>query len=381
MRIEIRSILVNFNNPVFKAKLEISDVLIESTTYNWEPAVLPLCRYKNDEEGTVVIYKKATWSSLKLEGAGLDQLTDGAVSSQLRILTSHTEIRVSLKRQLSNCKVLYTRISVSLGDVIWVVTQEQLKALSMLLQSLVEVAVTFAQHERTEQALLRGSRDSLDSIDSISSSGTVGIPEEKKTDKKEKEKERGKRVRKDDKEVQKERLLVARLLEYQMGSTNLPSYEVIQDSFHLKTGSLDLQLCDERGSLLLQVKKLLVDVYLDQTAASGRSHWNKANIRLNENVNWSGDLIRQAEKIQDIHLASIYLYRLRERSVLIRCSDFLIKSISDKGQEDLLPIISSDKETFNLPDDIDNPAFQCGLTTYYYPIELGNKFLSKLDKI
>lgn len=381
MRIEIRSILVNFNNPVFKAKLEISDVLIESTTYNWEPAVLPLCRYKNDEEGTVVIYKKATWSSLKLEGAGLDQLTDGAVSSQLRILTSHTEIRVSLKRQLSNCKVLYTRISVSLGDVIWVVTQEQLKALSMLLQSLVEVAVTFAQHERTEQALLRGSRDSLDSIDSISSSGTVGIPEEKKTDKKEKERERGKRVRKDDKEVQKERLLVARLLEYQMGSTNLPSYEVIQDSFHLKTGSLDLQLCDERGSLLLQVKKLLVDVYLDQTAASGRSHWNKANIRLNENVNWSGDLIRQAEKIQDIHLASIYLYRLRERSVLIRCSDFLIKSISDKGQEDLLPIISSDKETFNLPDDIDNPAFQCGLTTYYYPIELGNKFLSKLDKI
>lgn len=381
MRIEIRSILVNFNNPVFKAKLEISDVLIESTTYNWEPAVLPLCRYKNDEEGTVVIYKKATWSSLKLEGAGLDQLTDGAVSSQLRILTSHTEIRVSLKRQLSNCKVLYTRISVSLGDVIWVVTQEQLKALSMLLQSLVEVAVTFAQHERTEQALLRGSRDSLDSIDSISSSGTVGIPEEKKTDKKEKERERGKRVRKDDKEVQKERLLVARLLEYQMGSTTLPSYEVIQDSFHLKTGSLDLQLCDERGSLLLQVKKLLVDVYLDQTAASGRSHWNKANIRLNENVNWSGDLIRQAEKIQDIHLASIYLYRLRERSVLIRCSDFLIKSISDKGQEDLLPIISSDKETFNLPDDIDNPAFQCGLTTYYYPIELGNKFLSKLDKI
>lgn len=381
MRIEIRSILVNFNNPVFKAKLEISDVLIESTTHNWEPAVLPLCRYKNDEEGTVVIYKKATWSSLKLEGAGLDQLTDGAVSSQLRILTSHTEIRVSLKRQLSNCKVLYTRISVSLGDVIWVVTQEQLKALSMLLQSLVEVAVTFAQHERTEQALLRGSRDSLDSIDSISSSGTVGIPEEKKTDKKEKERERGKRVRKDDKEVQKERLLVARLLEYQMGSTNLPSYEVIQDSFHLKTGSLDLQLCDERGSLLLQVKKLLVDVYLDQTAASGRSHWNKANIRLNENVNWSGDLIRQAEKIQDIHLASIYLYRLRERSVLIRCSDFLIKSISDKGQEDLLPIISSDKETFNLPDDIDNPAFQCGLTTYYYPIELGNKFLSKLDKI
>ena len=379
MRIDIRSILVHFKNPVFKAKLEISDVLIESTTHNWEPAVLSQCRYKNEEEGTVVIYKKATWSSLKLEGIGPDQTTDEPISSQLRVVTSHTEIRVALKRQLSNCKILYTRISVSLGDIIWVVTQEQLKSLSMLLQSLMEVAVTFAQHERSEQALLRGSRDSLDSIDSFSSSGTGGTLEEKKTNKR--EKERGKHVRKDDKEVQKERLFVARMLEYQMGHTNLPSYEVIQDSFHLKTGNLDLQLCDDRGSLLLQVKKLLVDVYLDQTAASGRSHWNKANIRLNENLKWSSDLIRQAEKIQDIHLASIYLYRLRERGVVIRCSDFFIKSISDKGQEDLLPIISSDKETFNLPDDIENPAFQCGLTLYYYPIELGNKFLSKLDKI
>lgn len=363
MRIEIRAINVFFENPVFKATLEISDVVIESTTPQWKPDILSNCRFKNEAEGTVVIYKKATWSSIKVEGSGVEDDTKEHHLSQLRLITSVTEIRVSLKRQLSNCKVVSTRVSMILGDLVWVVTQSQLKALSRLAQSLTESAVNFAQFERVR---LRSSCESLDSIESSSS-----VYEERKPDKPMK---RSQSPRKDDKDIHK----ANRLLEYQMGVKNLPSYEVIQDSFHLKTGNVDIQLCDENASLLLQVRELLVDVYLDQLAGSGRCHWNKSNIRLQENVVWSNNLIRQADKKQDVSLASVNIYRLRERGILIRCSDFCIKSVTDDCNDSLLPIMSCDKETFNLPNDVDNPAFQCGITLYYYPVEAGNKFLGEI---
>ncbi|XP_019849692.1 PREDICTED: uncharacterized protein LOC100636695 [Amphimedon queenslandica] len=390
MRIEINTILVQFSNPVFNAKLEISDVLIQSTNSSWTPDILSHCRYKNEEEGSVIIYKKATWSSIKIEGQGVEDGSNSPSSStppspspsspssflsQLRLVTSLTEIRVALKRRLSDCKVLHTRVSVNLGDLVWVVTQQQLKAVSRLVQSLTDAAVNFAQHEREgELSRLGSSRDSLESLESVTSYGSSQDgPGDGKDDKR--KGKRKKSPRRTEKDAQKERGLVNRLLEYQIGVKNLPSHEVVQDSFHLKTGNVDLQLCDEKASLLLQVKKLLVDVYLDQLAKSGRKHWNKSNIKLQDNVDWSSNLVTQASKRQDINMSSVNIYRLRERGVVIRCSDFSIKSIADASSEELLPIISCDKETFNLPNDIENPAFQCGITTYYYPIAEGNRFL------
>ncbi len=40
MRVEIRSILVFFKDPSFHAQLEMTEILVESTSYQWE--VVPL---------------------------------------------------------------------------------------------------------------------------------------------------------------------------------------------------------------------------------------------------------------------------------------------------------------------------------------------------
>ena len=270
---------------------------------------------------------------------------------------------------MSDCKVLYTRMSVNLGDLVWVLTQEQLKAASMLVQSLTDAAVKSNQRER---AKVRSSKESLDSIESVSSTASGGRKDEESRPKKIR---RTKSPLKDNKEMQREMGIRNREVKYQLGKMSLPSYEVIQDSIHIKTGKLNIQLCDDHGNLLLEVNKLIVDIYPDQTAASGRYHWNKSNIRLQDNTDWSSDLVKQADKIQHVDLPSVSLYHLRERSFVVRCEDFSIKSISERGEEELLPIISCDKKTFSLPNDVDNPAFQCGITMYYYPVELGHKFL------
>ena len=77
---------------------------------------------------------------------------------------------------------------------------------------------------------------------------------------------------------------------------------------------------------------------------------------------------------------------LRERGIVVRCSDFIVGALRKGGKKkswkdaDLqtLPIITSDKATFNIPDDVHNPALQVGVTLYFYPDKYGNKFLSKL---
>ena len=70
---------------------------------------------------------------------------------------------------------------------------------------------------------------------------------------------------------------------------------------------------------------------------------------------------------------------LHERGVVVRCADFTVDSLcnsSSVATETQLPLITSDKKTFNIPDDVHNPAFQMGLTLYFYPEEYGTKFLS-----
>ena len=365
MKVEIGSVQVHFANPVFKANLEMTDVIIESTTPTWKPDILPQCRYKNEDEGSVIIYKSCTWSSLKLEGSGIDDEGNKLLVEPVRLMASSSEIHVTLKRRLNDCKVLYTRMSVDLGDLSWVISQENLKSVSLLVQSLIEAAVKWNQKEREKMELLRGSRDSLDSIESGSS-----IASSKDEDSRHVRKNKSSK-----KDLRRETSVRNRELRYQLGQTNLPTYEVIQDSIHIKSGSVNLQLCDGNGSLLLQVNGLIVDIYLDQLATTGRCHWNKANVKLDDATDWSSKLVKTAEKIQYVDLPSINLYKLRERGIVVRCTDFCIRS----EKEELLPIISCDNKTFSLPNDLDNPAFQFVIALYYYPLEEGHRFLGKND--
>ena len=54
MKVEVRLIVVNFRDPTYRARLEISDILIQSTTPEWRPATLALTRYKNQNEDSVI---------------------------------------------------------------------------------------------------------------------------------------------------------------------------------------------------------------------------------------------------------------------------------------------------------------------------------------
>ena len=99
---------------------------------------------------------------------------------------------------------------------------------------------------------------------------------------------------------------------------------------------------------------------------------------------WSRKLIERASKTQYVDLPSVNPSELRERGVVIRCANFSVDALRSEESEKSrshgksgpkLPIITSDKKTFNIPDDVYNPAFQISMTLYHYPDKCGTKFL------
>jgi hypothetical protein len=117
-----------------------------------------------------------------------------------------------------------------------------------MVQSLMDAAVRTHQQQRQED----GDASSFGSLESLSSD---------KPDKSEDAKKRkGKRLSKA--ATDRENAMQDRISQYREGKLNLPPHEVIQNSFHFKTGKVDLQLCDDtsscgtvQGSMLIQVRE------------------------------------------------------------------------------------------------------------------------------
>ena len=60
-------------------------------------------------------------------------------------------------------------------------------------------------------------------------------------------------------------------------------------------------------------------------------------------------------------LPSVNLNELRERGIVVRCTNFSVDALrSDENKKakrkTSLPVVASDKKTFNIPDDVYNPA-------------------------
>lgn len=229
----------------------------------------------------------ASWTSLKLEGWSTSDPNSQAEhhNSRIRLLSQDSKIKIAFKRNLVNSSIMATKISVILGDLIWILTQSQLRAVSKLVQSLMQAAVKAAQVARLEQEKLDSDRESVDSMESTISTQSSEFGGARPKQKSEKKKKQSKSSsEKSSMSAASQRTVKQRISDYREGIQPIPEYEVIQDSFHFCSGKIELQLCDDteeshtaQGSMLLQLCQLVVDVYADQQAGAGRAHWNEAN--------------------------------------------------------------------------------------------------------
>ena len=262
-------------------------------------------RRKIPDEDSVVTFKMCSWSGVKIEGWSTTPTTTTSSSSGgsrsssnevlpgavLRMIANETKIRIAFKRNMSDSSLMSTRIAVHLGDVIWILTQSQLRALSRLVQTLMDAAVKSAQRMREEREKeSEGSTSSLESLASVSGDTPFShklSSHSQEQQRQAKKNRKGSSKKRSQAPTANEKLVKQRISDYRDGKLNIPRYEVIQNSFHLRSGKIDLQLCNDvvkedgsskvQGSMLIQLTELVVDVYLDQPAGVGRAQWNMAN--------------------------------------------------------------------------------------------------------
>lgn len=245
MKVEVQSIIVNFRDPSYHARLEISDIIIQSTNPEWKPATLSHTRYKNLDEDSVIIYKMCNIGSVKIEGwiigdegRGQQSCSSENSRAKLRLIAGETNIRFTLKRSVENCSILHTKVLIKLGDITWILSQSQLQAVSRLIQTLVGAAVGLAQRERLErEAQLANDTDSISGESIVSEEG--GSLEGKKGLKRKSKNKEKKGL------TQKEVIMKQKIYDYRSGRAPIPVYEVIQDSVHVQTGNVDLHFCDD----------------------------------------------------------------------------------------------------------------------------------------
>lgn len=398
MKIEIKLITVEFDDPIFKLHLSMHDIIIESKTPKWENAKsLSDTRIKNEEEDYVILYKEIKLASMRISGESAQALSSVDQGMQLKLVMSETSIRVAYKRRISTSAVMYLRFVLRLGDMVLILTQSQLKGVSLLIQSVIRRGLDSYHKQKKRKQEEKNRTVENEQKQNVSQRGS---------DKKAKRTSPPKKnVAVVDASTPKETILALRekyraekleekLKEYQDGRQSLPVFEVVQNSFHIRSGRLDIQFCDDvnkstdiggvNSSLLIMLEKFALDLYLDQKAFSGRKHWAAYNRIVQEQVRWAGSLMKslmeqqQKRSESDSNHPRIHLDKLHEIGIKLNWQNFKIDAVSTTTTRNLsLPLLRSDKATFNIPDDREYPAVQVNITVYHYPDVFGSIYLGK----
>lgn len=168
-------------------------------------------------------------------------------SNPLRLITSQSALHITIKKRLEDCAVLSARLELLLDDILWVLTQSQLEALTGLLHSVTEA---MSQTRTQKGPGTNPGQPAGQATQQQQTHYTSSKVHERKTD---------------------------------IESLNalFTQHDVRETCYHLRTGSIDLHLCDDSdenaggdgGAMHLQINKLSVDYFPYHLAGTSRTDW------------------------------------------------------------------------------------------------------------
>jgi len=240
--VSVNLVHVTLSSLAFTASFQMSRILLESKTPAWQKANLQMTRLKDADLAEVLIFKEISWQTVRIEAKS----TVNQDLTPLRLITNQARCRITIKKRICDSAILGCRLVLILDDLLWVLTDDQLKA-------------------------------ALHFMDSIS--GLV-----KKTT------------------TTNQKAKAARKLENQGIKINLPKsrnsgatsaaartfqkYDVVETSYHFYSDRIDLHFCDdpgggrsshpdlaEGGAFQVSLSKLQIDYYPYHLARGDRKHW------------------------------------------------------------------------------------------------------------
>ncbi|XP_061219012.1 bridge-like lipid transfer protein family member 3A isoform X2 [Neopsephotus bourkii] len=388
MFIAVNSITIKIHSKAFHASFELWQLQGYSVNPNWQPSDLRLTRITDPQRGEVLTFKELTWQTLRIEADATDNGDQDPVTTPLRLITNQGKIQISLKRRTKDCNVMASKLMFLLDDLLWVLTDSQLKAMMKYAESLSEAMEKSAQQRKSlapESVQITPPAPSTQQ----SWSQSFGVSP---------------------------------------NATSIGQYfdkhDMKESSYHLLISRLDLHICDDShtresgavkhgmlgGAIQLTFRRMAFDYYPFHRAGDACKHWVRYSEAMETRGQWAKKLVSEFQsKIEKFYeeidpafartplspfkkkpdpslsphksplekgrvpptslprLRHPPWNRLRSSCVVVRVDDLDVHQVSTAGQQSKKPstLLSCSRKFFKLPDQVS--AIHIEFTEYYFP--------------
>ncbi|XP_038605612.1 UHRF1-binding protein 1 [Tachyglossus aculeatus] len=149
MFIVVNSITIKIHSKAFHASFELWQLQGYSVNPSWQQSDLRFTRITDPHRGEVLTFKELTWQTLRIEADATDNGDQEPITTPLRLITNQGRIQIALKRRTKDCNVMASKLMFLLDDLLWVLTDSQLKAMMKYAESLSEAMEKAAQQRKS----------------------------------------------------------------------------------------------------------------------------------------------------------------------------------------------------------------------------------------
>ncbi|XP_054655796.1 bridge-like lipid transfer protein family member 3B isoform X2 [Dunckerocampus dactyliophorus] len=374
MSLSINSIVIRISAKAFNASFELSQLQVYSVNTSWSISDLRFTRIQDPQRGEILTFKEISWQMIRIEADAIHSAEHEMLSAPIRLITNQSKIRVTLKRRIKDCNVVASKLVLILDDLLWVLTDSQLKAMVQYAKSLSEAMEKSAQQ--------RKSMATEDQVSSAPPSSQQVRTQQMST-------------------TGDQSATMAKLFS---------AYDVCETSHHLQITHLDLHICDDihavdkainkritGGAMQLSFSSITLDYYPFHRAGESCAHWMHYSEATKTREGWARSLldefksnvemlksaVRDQQGMAPAHSSPGKIStssstsfspppqspkaQLMSSSVVLRMADFSIYQVSTADQRRSSPktMISCNKKSLYLPPEM--PAIHVEFTEYYFP--------------
>lgn len=256
--VTVNTVSVTFKSPAFIASVQMNRIIVESKSATWQRCDLRTTRVKDPDRGQLLIFKELEWQTVRIEARS----TKDKNLTPLRLLTNQARCRITIKKRISDCFVMGSRLILILDDLLWVLTDSQLKAALHFIDSLgglIEKATVLERKTKAARKL------------EVLPEYQAQISQQSRTKN-----------------------------QYNTAISKIfTRYDVVETSYHFLCQRIDLHLCDDAGNgrssypdlkdggaLQISLVRFQVDYYPYHLAMADRKHWAKYKENATPHSQW-----------------------------------------------------------------------------------------------
>ncbi|CAH1256344.1 UHRF1BP1L [Branchiostoma lanceolatum] len=377
MSLTINSVTIRFISHAFTASFQLSRIRARSTTPQWQVADLRMTRIKDTERGMVLTFKEIDWQTLRIEADAVKTEKTNYVSTPVRLITNQSRIRIVIKKQLHDCSVVSSKLHLILDDLLWVLTDSQLKAMASYMQSLSKLIRKSTEQNKRDASSQPSPPSPQHHASQRSHAAAAGT--------------------------------APRNPQLEAVSKFFSKYDMVETSYHIFTRRLDLHLCDDTnpmeqekfnrrtdgGAMQITFHRLMLDYYPYHFVGMNKKHWFRHSECMDARDQWAELLLAEfkhqlkewkkatadAAEGQESKDGSQEEVRgqqpgarghkprpkLMSSGIVFRLEDFELYQVSTSDTRHSTPkkFFSSDKKALYLPQEMS--AVHLEYTEYYFP--------------